>query len=95
MPADTDALSGLPVSDAFADGVDASGNFVTGDAGILLPRPNPFLDADITVADATGFHFDAHLRAARLRDAALHNFEVAVGFCYLHCLHGSHFLYSL
>src|SRR5262249_30151086 len=44
VPADADALAGLPAGDAGADRIDHPGHLVTGDAGILNSREGPLLD---------------------------------------------------
>ncbi len=91
MPADPDTLSGLPVRDVGTDGVNASGNFMTGNSRILNARPESFLDEDIAMTNATGFHLDADLATARVWNISFDEFETAASFSYLHCFHASHF----
>ena len=88
MPANADALSGLPLRDVGADGVDASGDLVAGNARILHARPMPFFHDRIAVAYAAGFDFDAHLSRRWLRDGTLDDFEISAWLADLHCFHG-------
>jgi hypothetical protein len=88
MPSHADALAGLPLSYVRADGIDSSGNFVAGDAGILKARPASFLYDRIAVADAAGLDFDAHLAATGLGRRPFDNFKISTGFADLDCFHG-------
>jgi hypothetical protein len=67
VPSDSHALAGFPVSDVGSDGVDAAGDFVSGDAWILDARPMAFLYERVAVADAAGFDFNSDLIAGRVR----------------------------
>ena len=88
VPAHADALAGLPLSYVGADGVDASGNLVAGDARILKARPAAFLHDRVAVADAAGFDFDAHLAAAGFGRGAFDDFEISAGLGDLNRFHG-------
>ena len=87
VPADADALAGLPVGDVSADGVDAAGDFVSGDAGILDAGPMAFFDQRIAMADAAGFDLNSDLVAAGFGDVSFDQFEIAAGFADLDSFH--------
>jgi hypothetical protein len=70
VPAYADALPGLPSGDVFADGVNATGDFVTRDARILKTRPQTFFDESIAVADAGRIYLHANLSRPGLGDIA-------------------------
>jgi hypothetical protein len=72
MPAYADALTFSPFRDVVADCIDAAGDFMTRDAGILKPGPETLLDDKIAVANAARLHFHANLLSARLRHVAFH-----------------------
>jgi hypothetical protein len=93
VPTYSDALSRLPVCYIGADGVDSSGDFMTGNSGILNAWEKSFLDEDVAVTNSTGFHLDANLVAAGIGDISFDKFEAAAGFCNLHCFHASHFYF--
>src|SRR5436305_1073388 len=67
MPAHTDALSGFPLRDIGTHLVDASRDFMSGDARILDAGPIALFHEFITVADAAGIDFDADLATLRFR----------------------------
>jgi hypothetical protein len=87
VPSYAGALAGLPVGDISADGVDASGNFVSGNTWILNAGPIAFLDECVTVADAAGFDFDADLVAGGFWNISLDDFEITAGLADLDSLH--------
>jgi hypothetical protein len=88
VPAHADALARLPLSYVGADAVNASGDFVAGDAGILKAGPASFLYDCVAVADAAGFDFDAYLGGAGLWRRAFDDFEISAGLADLHYFHG-------
>jgi hypothetical protein len=90
VPSDSDALAGFPVSDIGADGVDAAGDFVSGNARILNVRPMAFLYERVAVADAAGFDFDPKLAAAGVRNVSFNEFQITAGFADLDSLHSRH-----
>jgi hypothetical protein len=61
VPSDADPLARLPVGDIGANGVDAAGDFVPRNAGILNAGPIAFFHERVAVADAAGFDLNAHL----------------------------------
>ena len=87
MPSYADALSGLPQRDVGADGVDASGDLVSGDARILNAGPDSFFHQHIAVTNATGLDLNADLTASGLRGWAFDDFEVSTGFADLNGFH--------
>jgi hypothetical protein len=77
VPADADALPFLPTDDSRAELVYDSGDFVTGNAGILNSWPPAFLGEDVAVADTAGLDPDAYLVCARIGDFSFDDFEIA------------------
>jgi len=90
VPSDSDALAGFPVGNVSTDGVDAAGDFVSGNAWILEAGPMAFLNEDVAVADAAGFDFDPDLAAGGIGNVSFDEFEIAVGFADLDSLHSRH-----
>jgi hypothetical protein len=88
VPAHAHALADFPVGHVRAEGVHATGNLVSRNAGILQPGPMTVLDQDVTVADAAGFHFDTDRAGSGLGNFALHDFERASGLADLGGFHG-------
>ncbi len=72
MPAHSDALTFLPFDDVVADRIDASPDFMSGNARILESRPQTLFDEHIAVANAACLDFHANLPAAWLRDIAFY-----------------------
>jgi hypothetical protein len=90
VPSDSDALAWFPVRNIGADSVDAAGDFVSGDAGILDSGPIAFLNQRVAVADAAGFDFNSDLGAAGVGNVSFDEFEVTAGFDDLNSLHLGH-----
>ena len=90
MPPHPGAITHLPGSDARADGVDAPGDLVPGNAREREPRERARLHERIAVADAAGFHLDPELARAGLRERALDELEWAIRLGNLDCLHRGH-----
>src|ERR1700681_4142810 len=90
MPSNAYALAGFPIGNVGADGVDAAGDFVSGDTWVLDAGPIAFFDQGVAVADTAGFNFNSDLVARRLGDISLDEFEVAAGFADLNCFHFWH-----
>jgi hypothetical protein len=90
MPADADALAGLPLRNAVANGVDAAGYFVAGNARVLDSRPMAFFYERVAVADAAGFNLDADLPARGLGNVAFDEFKISAGLAYLDGFHAGH-----
>src|SRR5262249_30181458 len=86
VPAHSHALAGLPLGDVGAHCIDAAGDLMAGNAGILQTR-HPFFYQHVAVAHATCFHLDPHLVAAGLGDGSLHQFKIAACLAYLYRLH--------
>jgi hypothetical protein len=87
VPPDSDALAGFPVGNVGTDGVDAAGDFVSGNAWILEARPMAFLYERVAVADAAGFDFNPDLIAGGFGDGSFYEFEITAGFADLDSLH--------
>jgi len=79
VPTDTDALSPVPLGDAVAQFIDDARHFVSWNARVLNSGPRALFREHVTVADATGFHLDAHLSWIRLRDLTLDDSRSAPG----------------
>ena len=94
VPSDADALAGLPVGDIGADGVDAAGDFVSGNARILDAGPMAFLYQRVAVADAAGFDFDAHLIAGGFGNISFDEFEITAGLGDLDSFHCAAYIVS-
>jgi hypothetical protein len=92
VPTDSYALAGFPVADAGADGVDAAGNFVPGNAWVLQAGPMAFLYECVAVADAAGFDFNPDLVAGGFGDGSFDEFEITAGFADLDSFHLRHVL---
>jgi hypothetical protein len=93
MPTDSDALAGFPVGYVGAHGVDAAGNFVSGNARVLDAGPLAFFHQRIAVADAASLDSNPDLAAAGLGNVSLDEFEFAAGFGDLDDLHAGHNLF--
>src|ERR1019366_811136 len=87
VPSDSHAMAGFPVGDVGADGVDAPGNFVAGNAWILNAGPMAFLYECVAVADAAGFDFNSDLIAGGFGDGSFYELEITAGFADLDSLH--------
>ncbi len=90
VPSHSYALAGFPVGYVGADGVDAAGDFVSGNAWILEAGPIAFLYQHVAVADAAGFDFDPDLVAGGLGDVSFDEFEITTGFADLDSFHFRH-----
>src|SRR5262252_3199266 len=90
VPADTDALTGLPDLDVGAHDVDAPRDLVPRDARVREPGPEPILDEHVAVTDAAGLDLDAHLMTLRVGNRTLHELEVTARLGHLDRLHGWH-----
>jgi hypothetical protein len=88
MPAHADALARLPEGDVGTNGIDATGNLVSGDARILKTGPVSLFHQRVAVTDATSFDLNANLMAAWLRDRTFDNFEVSTWLADLNGFHG-------
>src|SRR5882762_5565492 len=90
VPSDADALAGLPVRYVGADGVDAAGDLVSGNARILDAGPIAFLYERVAVADAAGLDFDPDLVAGGIGNVSLDEFEITAGLADLDSFHFRH-----
>jgi len=68
MPANTNALTFVPVRNVISNRIDASGDFMSGDAWILKAGPQSFFDENIAMTNAARFNFHAHLSRSWLRN---------------------------
>jgi hypothetical protein len=93
VPSDADTLAGFPVGYVGADGVDAAGDFVSGNAWILEPGPMAFLYQRIAVADPAGFDFDSDLAAGGFGDVSFDEFEITAGLADLDSFHFRHYFF--
>jgi hypothetical protein len=80
VPADSYALTLLPIGDSRAELGDYTGNFVAGTARVGQTGPESVLDEVVAEANAAGLHADADLTWAGLGDFAFLEFEVRAGF---------------
>ena len=65
VPADADTLPLLPLGNTGTHFIDDARDFVSWNAGILNSGPIAFFREQVTVADTTGLHLDAHLSYTR------------------------------
>src|SRR4029077_5909741 len=100
MPADANALSPLPSGDLGAQLIDDACHLVPRHPRILDSRPEAFFHENVTVANTTGLHSNAHLSRTRFGNLALNYFETCSrlrNLCHLHrsycdsCCHESSF----
>jgi hypothetical protein len=94
MPADTNALPWPPGTHVVADGIDVSHHFMPWHTGILQPGPETLFHEHITMANAAGFYFHAHLPGAGLRDSALYQFPISTRLADLRRFHCRRHKYS-
>jgi hypothetical protein len=94
VPSNSDALSGFPVCNVGADGVDAARDFVAGNAWILEAGPMAFFYERVAVADAAGFDFNPDLAAGGLGNVPFDEFEITASFADLDGFHSRHNLPS-
>lgn len=87
MPTDADAVTRTPLGYVVADGVDAAGNFVTGDPRVGDAGRSP-PSRSVAVADPTAFDGDPDLARARVGDVTLDHLELSTRFCDDDRLHG-------
>ena len=66
VPSDAYALAGFPIGNVGADGIDPTGDFVSGHAWILEAGPMTLFYECVAVADTAGFDFDSDLGAGGL-----------------------------
>jgi hypothetical protein len=90
VPSDAYALARLPVGNVSTNGVDAAGNFVSGNTWILDAGPMAFFYERIAVADAAGFDLNPDLVAGGVWDVSFDEFEVTAGFGNLNNFHFRH-----
>jgi hypothetical protein len=90
VPSDADALAGFPVCYISADGIDAAGDFVSGNARVLDTGPITFLHEHIAVADAAGLDFDPNLVACGIGNVSFDKFEITAGLADLDSFHFRH-----
>src|SRR4029077_3109465 len=87
MPADANALSPLPSGDLGAQLIDDACHLVPRHPRILDSRPEAFFHENVTVANTTGLHSNAHLSRTRFGNLALNYFETCSrlrNLCHLH-----------
>jgi hypothetical protein len=87
VPAYAHTLPWLPKCHVRANRINASRDFVAGDARVLDAGPVSFFHQHVAVADAAGFDLNANLLGAGLRDRALDYFKVSTGFADLNGFH--------
>jgi hypothetical protein len=90
VPSNSYALARLPVRYVGADGIDAAGDFVSGNAWILDAGPIAFLYERVAVADAAGFDFDPDLVAGGFGNVSFDEFEITAGLADLDSFHFRH-----
>jgi hypothetical protein len=77
MPADTDALAGLPMCYTCTDCIDNTEDFMAWNSGILQTRPVAFFDHGVAVANAAGLDLDSDPPGFGLRNFAFDEFKVS------------------
>jgi hypothetical protein len=87
VPSNADPLARFPVGYVGAHGIDAAGDFVSGNAWILEAGPMAFLYERIAVADATGFDFDPDLVARGFGNVSFDEFKITTGLADLDGFH--------
>src|SRR5262245_29865571 len=87
MPADAHALPWPPCAHVVADGIDVSRDFMPWHTWILQSRPEPLFHEHITMANAAGFDFHAHVPGAGLRNRAFYQFPISTGLADLRRFH--------
>src|SRR6185369_2036465 len=87
VPAHTHPLPGLPLRDVCPDGINAPGDFMTGDARVRNSGEPRLLYQGVAVADAASFNLDPNLGTTRLRNRALHDFEISTRLADLRGFH--------
>ena len=87
MPADADALALRPPGNTGTELVEDARDLVSWNARILNSRPQTVFRKHVTVANATGLHFDAHLSYSRRRNLALDDLEIGSSLGNLGRLH--------
>jgi hypothetical protein len=90
MPADAGAITRLPLGDVGADGVDATGDFMPGNAREDEAGESTRFHERIAMANATCLYLDAHLSGSGLGDIPLDDLERGSCFRHLYCLHLRH-----
>src|SRR5215472_6641469 len=90
VPTDTDALPHSPCCDLVAKYLDASRNFVAGNARILKTGPKSLLDQRIAMTDPARFNLDQDFAGVWLRDFAFNQFPISVSLADLRCFHFAH-----
>jgi hypothetical protein len=87
VPANTHALSRLPLGNSRTEFVDDARDFVTWNTGILNPGPRAIFGQRVTVTNTARLHLDAHLPRTRSRNLSFHNLEIRSGTGNLRGLH--------
>jgi hypothetical protein len=90
VPSDSDPLAGLPVAYVGADGVDATGDLMSGNARVLDARPMTLFYERIAVADPAGFDLNADLVSSRIGNISFDKFEITAGLADLDGFHFWH-----
>jgi hypothetical protein len=90
VPSDSYALAGFPVGNVGAYSVNASSDFVSGNAGILDAGPIALLYERVAVADTAGFDFDPDLVAGGIGNVSFDEFEITAGLADLDSFHFRH-----
>jgi hypothetical protein len=90
VPTHTYALAHIPAADMAAEGVNATGYFMPGNARIFQTRPQAIFDEHVAMANTTCFHLNPNLVFSWLRNVALDQFPFPTrltNLCNLHALH--------
>jgi len=85
VPTEADTLAGREERHIGGDGVDDSGNFMAGNAGVGDSGKDVVFGDCIAVADAAGLDANAHMARAGLGELFLHQFKGSAGGGNLHC----------
>jgi hypothetical protein len=87
VPSNSDALARFPVGYVGAHGINAAGDFMSGNAWILEAGPMAFLYERIAVTDTAGFDFDPHLIAGGFGNVSFDELKITTGLADLDGFH--------
>jgi hypothetical protein len=90
VPANADTHALFPIRHLRPNGVNDAHHFVARDARILYAWKYPGDGEHVTMADAAGLHFDAHLAWFGVGYISLDDFKFRVGLGNLNDLHAAH-----
>src|SRR4029077_1377251 len=92
VPANTNALTLLPLRHAVAGKIDNPGDLMPRHARVLNSRPKTFFDQRVAMANPARFYLHPHLSRSGLGNLALDQFKIAACLTNLRCFHFHHYL---